>query len=299
MTYDELVDVWFAPLAEPIAVPPLPLTPARRLRDAIEPIATMGWWPREAAEALGALGLGFLESYVWGRAAALGTPAASVVVSTFGVFEPGFLSGVYNHSSSLASRDAVLVARDEGACAAMATVVSEDEASALADPLLDALDQLDGIGRPLFSGLRELPLPPTPQGRLWRAAELVREHRGDGHIAAGVAAGLDPVELNVLTELWIGYPIGEYTGTRGYGPDQIASTVARLTARGWISDGALTPEGRAARDQLEADTDVSQHDLITRLGDQLEGMIAACEEISDRILAVPAFPSDPRKRAGG
>src|SRR5947207_2733853 len=76
--------------------------------------------------------------------------------------------------------------------------------------LEDAVDGLDGTGRVLFSALRARPRPADPFERLWRATDLVREHRGDSHVAACVAAGLDPVRMNVLTEVWVGYPVGEY-----------------------------------------------------------------------------------------
>ena len=61
-------------------------------------------------------------------------------------------------------------------------------------------------------------VPTSPHGRLWRAAELVREHRGDGHLAAVVAAGIEHVAINVLTELWVGFGVGEYSATRGLEP---------------------------------------------------------------------------------
>ena len=95
--------------------------------------------------------------------------------------------------------------------------------------LLEVIAGLDGMGRPLFSELRELPLPQTMQGQLWRAGELVREHRGDGHLAACVAAGLGTVQANAFTELWLGYSLGEYTSTRGFGTDRIAASLGSIT----------------------------------------------------------------------
>ena len=62
-----------------------------------------------------------------------------------------------------------------------------------------------------------------------RAGELVREHRGDGHLAACVAAGLGTVQANVFTELWLGYSLGEYTSTRGFGTDRIAASLGSIT----------------------------------------------------------------------
>ena len=299
MTYDDIVAVFFAAPPQPIPAPTVPTSAARRLRDALEPIATHGWWSRQPMERLADLGLGFFDAYVWGRAAALGTPTASVVVSTFGVFEPSFIGGVYLHASAVAQRDAVLAARTGGACDSLTELVSADAAAAVADPLLEVIAQLDGMGRPLFSALRELPLPATAQGRLWRASELVREHRGDGHLAACVATGLGALEANVLTELWLGYSVGEYSGTRGFDPDQIALAVASLERRRWVLEGALTTAGVAARIVLEDATDESQRQLIEGLGRRIEGVISAASQIAETVIAAKAFPPDPRKRAAG
>jgi hypothetical protein len=165
--------------------------------------------------------------------------------------------------------------------------------------LLGALDGLDGVGRPLFSALRQLPVPIDPFGRAWRAAELFREHRGDGHLAASVAAGLDMVTMNVLTEVWLGYPPGEYSATRGFSPERIAASVADLHRRGWLGDDVLTKSGRAARDAIEKATDRSQDALILALGDSLDTVVAAATTIGSAVLAAHAAPADPRKRAAG
>ena len=165
--------------------------------------------------------------------------------------------------------------------------------------MLAVLADLDGLGRPLFSALRSLPVPTSPAGRLWRAAELVREHRGDGHLAALVAAGLTAVEANVLTERWLGFGLGEYSATRGFGPPQLGAAVANLQARGWMDGDDLTDRGRAARVRIEEVTDASQEALIEGCGAGLDGIIARAGDISTRLVAARAFPADPRKRAGG
>jgi Helix-turn-helix family len=299
VTYDDIAAAFLIPPAEPIPAPELPTTPARRLRDALEPIATQGWWSRPAADRVVALGLGFFDGYVWGRAAALGDPAPSVVVATFGVFEPTMLTAVLELGRSAASRDDVLAARAEGATESLLALVSAEDADAIAEPLLDALAAIDGMGRPLFGGLRELPLPATAQGRLWRAAELVREHRGDGHLAACIAAGLDAVTTNVLTELWLGFGLGEYSGTRGFGPDALAGAVRGLEGRGWAEGTTLTPAGRTARLAIEEATDASQADLVAALGDRLDEIVERAERVSSSVLEARAFPHDPRKRAAG
>jgi hypothetical protein len=299
MTYDDIAAAFLIPSGELPPAPEVPTTPARRLRDACEVIATQGWWSRPAADAVTALGLGFFDGYVWGRAAALGTPPASLVAATFGVFEPGLIGAVYRQGLAAAGRDDVLAARASGATAAVAAVVDDGDAAGLADPLLDALDRLDPMGRPLFAGLRELPRPEAAAGRLWRAAELVREHRGDGHLAACIATGLDAVEANVLTELWLGYRIGDYSSTRGFDATALGAAAERLEARGWLAGGGLTQAGLAARRALEAATDASQAALVVALGPALDAVVAGLDAVGARLLAAHAAPADPRKRAAG
>ncbi len=299
MTYDDIAAVFLGPLAAPIPEPDVEPTPARRLRDALEPIATQGWWSRVAGERLMAMGVDFLPGYVWGRAAALGAPTASVVAATFGVFEPGMIGVVYDLGVASVGRDEILAARSDGAAESVAAVATPDECAAIADRLLDVTDGLDGLGRPLFSALRALPVPTSAAGRSWRAAELVREHRGDGHLAVLAAAGLGAAESNVFTELWLGFGLGEYSGTRGFSPDALAAAVARLEARGWVSAGVITEAGRAARAEIESATDRSQQALVDALGDDLDDVTATAAEISRRLIEARSFPADPRKRAGG
>ena len=281
--------------------PAVPDTPARRLRDALEPLATHGWWCRPVHDRLAPQGLDFLGTYVWGRAASLGEPVAAVVVSAFGVFEPGFLVSVYDAARARVSRDEVLAARAAGVEASLGTILDEGDAdiASVVEPLAAAIARLDSAARPLFSGLRALPWPGTAVGRLWRAAELVREHRGDGHLAACAGADLDAAAMNVLTELWLGMPLGSYTATRGFGPAAIDAATASLRERGWMLDGELTLSGRDARLAIEATTDATQESLVRALGGGIEAVIAAAGRLSAQVVAAGVFPSDPRKRAAG
>jgi hypothetical protein len=300
MDFDELAALYLeAAPDEQQRVPPLPDIPARRLRDALEPVATQSWWSRGVHERLDGSGLDFFESYVWGRAAGLGEPSAAVVVATFGVFEPGMIGPIYDSGRRKLAREDVLAARAAGAAAGLAALLSAEEAGALGDVLLAATATLDATARPLFAGLRGLPVPTDPHGRLWRGAELVREHRGDGHLAACVAAGLDPVSMNVLTELFTGYALGEYSSTRGYDAAAIARAADELGARGWVADGRLTEAGAAARRAIEDATDRTQAGLIANLGDRVEAVIAQAEAVATKILAARVTPADPRKQAAG
>ncbi len=288
---------------EPPSVVPS-TSPARRLRDSVEAIATIGWWSREAAEAALALGHDFFDGYVWGRAAALGADVApSVVVSAFGVFNGALLGPVYEHGRSLSSRADVLASRSSGAAAGLRRATSGVDENAIVTAgaaLMAAVSTIEPGPRHLFGALQALAVPADPYGRLWRAAELVREHRGDSHLAACVAAGLDMAEMNVLTEVWLGYPVGEYSSTRGFDAAALASAVDRLTARGWMSDGGvLTPTGQTARDAIESATDLGQVGLVEAIGAGLDDLVASLSRISGAVLDARAAPADPRKRAAG
>jgi hypothetical protein len=299
VTYDDIAAMFLTPLEEPVPEPDVTATPARRLRDALEPIATQGWWSRAAGDRLTELGVDFFPGYVWGRAAALGTPPPSLVAATFGVFEPGLIGAVYEAGVACVGRDEILAAREAGGSLSVGSVATDDECTELAEALLDALGDLDALGRPLFAALRSLPLPASPGGRLWRAAELVREHRGDAHLAALVGAGLDAVEANVLTERWLGFGLGEYSATRGFGPDALEAAVTRLEQRGWMEGHDLTDVGRRARIAIEGATDAGQASLVAALGSRLDDVVAGAARIAERLIEARSFPADPRKRAGG
>ena len=304
MDYDAIAAHFLVPHADPPPPPTTSGSPARRLRDAVEPIATIGWWSREASGSVNALGHDFFDGYVWGRAASLGAEVApAVVAAAFGVFDPAMIGAVFTDGRSISGHDDVLEARATGAAAgltAATSTVDESDVARFGDLLLAAVGDLDGSARPLFAALRDLAVPAGPYGRAWRAAELVREHRGDGHNAAFVAAGLDMGEINVLTEVWLGYAIGEYSSSRALSPERMAAATHSLAARGWLdAAGGLTAGGRVAREAIEAATDVSQTALIAALGDDLDDVVALGTTISAAILAAQAAPADPRKRAAG
>jgi hypothetical protein len=147
--------------------------------------------------------------------------------------------------------------------------------------------------------MRTLPVPDDPYGRLWRGAELVREHRGDSHLAAIAGSGLGTSEVNVLTEVWLGYPIGEYSASRGLASDASTAAAVRLAELGLIADGLLTDSGRSRRVAIEAATDAGQRELVDALGDHLDHTVALAEQITASVLRAHAAPADPRKRAAG
>ena len=295
-----MVAAFFEPsLAGVVPAPVVHGSGPRRLRDAIEPIAMHSVWSRATNERLAGLGLDFLTSYVWGRAAALGEPDPGVVVAAFAVFEPSMIVATYEQGRAACPRDQLLAARAEATIDSLRAALTDAEVSTVADELAAAVSAADGTGRPLFSGLARQPWPDTPVGQLWRACELAREHRGDSHVAACVAAGLGPIAMNVLTELWVGMPLGSYTATRGWSPTQIDAEVQRLRATGLIEGDRLNDSGQARRDELEATTDAMEQPIVDALGPRFDAIVAQLDEWSTRCIDAPAFPPNAFKRAAG
>ncbi len=301
MDYDDAVATFCSPRP---AGTPLPEVvgaggPARRLRDACEPLAMHALWNRHTNERLAALGLDFLTGYVWGRAASLGEPSPPVVAAVFAWFEPGLLAGLYETARTAVPRERLLAVRDAATAASLAKVLAGDDPAEVADLLADAVQRADGTGRPLFSGLRGRGRPGDPYQRLWWACDLVREHRGDSHVAVANAAGLGPVEMNVLTECWIGMPLLSYTATRGWPEAAMRAAVDGLETRGWLRDGALTDAGRAARAGIEDRTDAAEQSIAAALGGRLDEVVARLDGWSERCVGAGAFPADILKRAAG
>ncbi len=300
MRYDEVIAGAFEP--SPPGVRPAPTvdaSPARRFRDAIEPIAMHSVWSRTTNEALAELGLDFMTSYVWGRASALGEPETGVVVSTFAVFAPELIGAIYEQGRAACDRDRLITVRTEATTTSLTEALGDAEVDAVADALQAAVSAADATARPLFAGFQTQPWPDDAVGRLWHACELAREHRGDSHNAVCIAEGLGPVEMNVLTELWLGMPLGSYSGTRGWSPDRIAESAEGLRAQGWLDGDRLSSEGRARRDSIEARTDAMEQGIIDALGDDLESVIARLDEWSRRCVDAAAFPPNAFKRAAG
>lgn len=300
MHYDEAVEAFFVPTPEgTVPEPTRNASVARRLRDAIEPIAMHPVWSRHNNQAMAGLGLDFFSGYAWGRAAALGEPAPAVVVSSFAVFEPELIAGVYDAGRAACSRSQVLSTRFEATTTSLAAVLEGVDVSDTAHRLRDAAVDLDRSGRPLYAGLAEIPLSDDPVETLWRSAEMIREHRGDSHIAACVAEGLDPIAMSILTELWVGFPLGEYSGSRGWAPEAIDGCAARLRTDGLLDGDELSADGRAMRDRIEQATDRAQAQLVAALGADVDGLLGDLTSWSKRCIAAAAFPPNAYKQAAG
>jgi hypothetical protein len=299
MDYEAAIEAFFAP-SPPGAAPPPPSTnPSRRLRDAYEPLAMHAVWSRQTNEALAALGLNFLTGYVWGRASGMGEPAAAVVVSAFAVFEPGLITSLYEEARGKVGRTDLVETRDEATTTSLRAVLGDADVSPVVTALRRGIDAADGTGRPLFSGLASQPWPEHPVGQLWRACDILREHRGDTHVAACVAAGLDPVAMNILTELWLGLPLYAYSASRAWPQETLDATADQLRGSGLLEGDKLSKEGRRLREDIEARTDAGQRAVVAAIGSDLDDTVTRLEGWSAACVEAKLFPPSIHKRAAG
>jgi hypothetical protein len=104
--------------------------------------------------------------------------------------------------------------------------------------LQKAVAPLRPEGKPLYAGLLSLGLPGDPLADAWRLADMLREYRGDAHIAAWTSAVLDATEIGLLTEPYWGIPLRTYVRTRAWSDEQLDAAEQRLVARGLLADGA-------------------------------------------------------------
>lgn len=275
-------------------------SPARRLRDAVEPLATVVFWAEPAYERYAALGLDFLSGYVWSRSSVLGQADAGVAAAAFGVFEPGAVAALLEAGRAACSLEQVRAARVEAAAEVLGELVGDDDGL---DDVLAALRaaavQADVAGRPMYAGALGQPFPDDRHAALWHAATLVRECRGDSHLGACVAAGLTGLEANLLTELWVGYQPLTYSATRAWSPEAMAAAQAALRDRGLLDGDQLSAAGRSLREQVETATDGAVAPVVDALGDRLDDVVERCTAWGSAVVERGWFPPDAYKRAAG
>jgi hypothetical protein len=271
---------------------------SRRLRDLVEPIAAGVYFFEEAHKAYEETGLkGFAEGYFPSRGACMGQVPGEVVAAAFGVFYPPMVKGFVDAAWTITDATTVLAAREKGAVAGLTRLLGNDPAGiGRATELLQrAAEAAPQEGRHLFSGLKSLGYPGTPMGDFWRAADLVREHRGDSHVCAFVAHGLSPIEILLLTELWWKLPLHSYSRTRAWPDDQVQATIESLRSRGLIEGepAQFTAAGEELRAAVEASTDLGERDVVAALGADADELFTILEPLAKAIVAGGGYPRDP------
>jgi hypothetical protein len=256
---------------------------ARKTWRTLEPIHGAIYFVPEAVEEYAAVGVdGRMRGYFASRAAPMGAVVPEVVIATFFNFDPAFVrtnvDGVWNDTTPEQILDARTRAADrmlrriggelvDGAAIAEAADLARVAASAACD---------DIVGRPLFAGHASLDWPEEPHLVLWHAQTLLREYRGDGHIAVMVAEGLSGCDALVTHAAAGDVPAAVLQGTRSRQDADWSASIDGLRDRGWLdADGAYTELGRARRAWIEQRTDELSVRAYDALGEE------GCDRLRD------------------
>jgi hypothetical protein len=248
----------------------------RVLRNVCEPIGANVYFAPEAQERYRALGLDYMTGYFCSRSASMGVLAGMTVASAFGVFNPAIVSAAVEAGWAKTDRETLLRARYEGAVASLRRLIGEPDPKTLSraiELLRRGLAVADHAGHPIYSGLLSLPWPDDPMGQLWRCCDMVREHRGDSHIAVWAKALVAPIEIQLMSELQMGIPLKTYSATRGWTPQQMEDALDGMRAKGWMSGDVFSPEGQGLRDRIEADTDAMETPIVEAIGADFDEVI--------------------------
>ncbi|WP_137988918.1 SCO6745 family protein [Streptomyces vilmorinianum] len=254
----------------------------RQMWHLLEPLHAVLYYAPEAFDEALALGYDVKERwpgyFAW-RAAPLGPAGAERIGSAFYSFSPQMVARYVPEVWRTAAPADVLDARLRAVDLAYRSLLGAEtvdgpelaEAAALARRAAEAAVT---AGRPLAAANAELPWPDAPHLVLWQAATILREHRGDGHLAALLAAGLDPAE-SLVSFAGVGAASEQTFTSRGWSEAEWAAARERLAARGLLAaDGAATEAGRALRAEVELRTDVLAAGPWAALGPEATARLA-------------------------
>ncbi|GGV74067.1 hypothetical protein GCM10015535_02250 [Streptomyces gelaticus] len=241
----------------------LPPRAGRHCHHAINPLHSTVYFSPDLGKELGELGIDDSNAaYFVARSAALGAVGPGAVTATFYNFNHDLVARHLPAVWSVASPQAVLDARLRAADATLRRLLGEEiivspELAEAAELALRAAEGCTRHARPLYAAHADLPMPEEPHLAYWHAATLLREHRGDGHLAALLTAGLDPLEALVShTATGKGMSPRWVLATRGWRREDWDAACERLRGRGLLdAEGELTQAGTALRAELEEATD--------------------------------------------
>ncbi|MEU3663249.1 hypothetical protein AB0E77_26465 [Streptomyces sp. NPDC032940] len=273
----------------------------RRCHNALNPLHSTHYFSPDLGRELAALGVSDPRAVNFAvRAAALGPVGAGTVTAAFYNYKHDLVAQHVPAVWETVTPAQVLAARTRAVDATLRRLLGEEavasaEMAEAAELALRAAEGCSRSARPLYSAHADLPVPGDPHLALWHAATLLREHRGDGHLAALLAAGLDGLEA-VVTHTATGRglaPKWVFT-TRGWTQEEWDAAADRLRERGVLDDaGELTERGVALRDGIERETDRMDEGPYAHLG--AEGVARLTElgtAFTRKALGAGAFPAD-------
>jgi hypothetical protein len=271
---------------------PHPKPVARRMFELTEPISLVNFFSPEPNDAMTSLGLrnNYWDGYFAGRSAPLGRVPAEVVHAAFYNFGPGEAARHIPKVWDTTTPEAAHAAREQGCVAALRKIlgnlVETPGLARAAELLAKASTSAPTNGRVMYAGLRALPMPDEPVTRLWHAANMLREHRGDGHIVALVSEQVSGSESHVLSALDMGiYPAESFGRIHHLPKPYLTELMDGLRDRGLLdSSGRFTDAGRATKDRIESLTDsLAEAPYDSLEPHELDELMVSLEPIAERL----------------
>ncbi|MBA0048262.1 hypothetical protein [Mycobacteroides sp. LB1] len=268
---------------------------ARRLYERFEPVHGITYFTAEARAAVDELGYrGFWRGYFATRSAPLGAVVPRLVEAVFYNFASFRVAKSLDGAWDTASPEQALAARQAGAVAALRRfgLADDENLCTAADLLGKAARNASLAGRPLYAALSTVPWPDQPVAALWHAATLLREQRGDAHIAVLVAAGINGRESNVL-QVAAGRAAKDHImRTRDYDDAEWADIEQALSQRGLLDGaGLLTAEGHALKTDIEDRTDRAALPTLDALTNaEVETLFRTLTPITRQVIAGGDIP---------
>ncbi len=265
---------------------------ARRMFELVEPIGVIPYSAEEPNEAMFALGFtNYWDTYFAGRAAPLGRVPAEVVDALFYNFAPGEVARHIPKVWNTTTPEEAIAARQRGCAKALRRILADHvdtpEFVRATDLLLKAATSAPIEGRPMYAALRTIPIPDDVVMRLFHAASLLREHRGDGHIAALMVEGVGGLEAHVLLALAMDMPAHKFGRIHHLPPAQLDAVIDGMRDRTLIgADGWLSESGRAVKQRVEALTDdlaAKPYEILEPA--ELDELVTTLEALATLLLA--------------
>lgn len=269
---------------------------ARRFFDRIEPVHAVTYFAPEARAALDGLGYrGFWMGYFAARSAPFGVVPADVVTAIFYNFAPHRVAKALPAAWEVAPPADALRAREQSAVDALRRygIGTDDDLATVADLAAKAARSAPLDGRPLFAANLALDWPDEPLAKLWHAATLLREQRGDGHVAVLTSLGVSGRDCNVLHAVAGRVPKDMIMRSRDYDDGQWAHHRERLLRRGLLDDhDELTGQGRELKQRIEDTTDTLALTALDALtDDEVEALFRGLTPITRKVVAAGDVPA--------
>ena len=267
-------------------------SPSRRLWEAAETVHAVTYFSEESIAAARELGYrGFWMGYFAFRAAPLGPVGPAAVEALFNNFHADRVARALPDAWEIAPPSVAIDRRRGAAAEALRRFGVEGPDEYLLQAMFGSVATIAPHGRAMFAANRQIAPTGDPVADLWQWCTTVREHRGDGHVAALAVLGIDGLEATVLLAADLGIDFELFEQSRGWERRHIDAALSRLGQHGLVDeDGGLTESGRSLRQEIEDLTDRQAFGVLSRLGEAHELVLAHLVGAAEAIRSAGAIP---------